>query len=63
MIHHQFSAIAEAQRSVDEYEKRASHLVEGTRMANYVKGNRLKLQEPADLIVSFREGKGPVVQG
>jgi hypothetical protein len=32
--------------------------VEGTRMANYVKGNRLKLQDPADLIASFHEGKG-----
>jgi ABC-type Fe3+ transport system substrate-binding protein len=36
-------ASPEAQRIVDKYEKRSSHLVEGTRMANYVKGNRLKL--------------------
>jgi hypothetical protein len=36
----------------------SSHLVEGTRMANYVKENRLKLQDPGDLIASFHEGKG-----
>src|SRR2546430_17330840 len=40
-----FMAFPEAQRIVDKYEKRSSHLVEGTRMANYVKENRLKLQE------------------
>jgi hypothetical protein len=27
-------------------------------MASYVKGNRLKRQDPADLITSFHEGKG-----
>ena len=53
-----FMASAEAQRIVDKYEKRSSHLVEGTRMANYVKENRLKLQSPGDLIASFHEGKG-----
>ena len=53
-----FMASPEAQRIVDKYEKRSSHLVEGTRMANYVKANRLKLQDPADLIASFHEGKG-----
>ena len=53
-----FMASVEAQRIVDKYEKRSSHLVEGTRMANYVKENRLKLQSPGDLIASFHEGKG-----
>jgi ABC-type Fe3+ transport system substrate-binding protein len=51
-----FMAFPEAQRIVDKYEKRSSHLVKGTRMANYVKENRLKLQDSADLIASFHEG-------
>jgi hypothetical protein len=51
-------ASPEAQRIVDKYEKRSSHLVEGTRMAKYVKENRLKLQGASDLIASFHEGKG-----
>jgi hypothetical protein len=33
-------------------------LVAGTRMANYVKENRLKLQSAAELIASYHEGKG-----
>ena len=53
-----FMASPEAQRIVEKHEKRSSHLVEGTRMANYVKENRLKLQDPGDLIASFHEGKG-----
>jgi ABC-type Fe3+ transport system substrate-binding protein len=53
-----FMASPEAQRIGDKYEKRSSHLVEGTRMAKYVKENRLKLQSASDLIASFHEGKG-----
>ena len=53
-----FMASPEAQRIVDKYEKRSSHLVEGTRMAGYVKENRLKLQPAGDLIALFHEGKG-----
>jgi iron(III) transport system substrate-binding protein len=53
-----FMASPEAQRIVDKYEMRSSHLVEGTRMANYVKENRLKLQDAGELIASFHEGKG-----
>jgi ABC-type Fe3+ transport system substrate-binding protein len=53
-----FMASPEAQRIVEKYEKRSSHLVEGTRMANYVKENRLKLADPGDLIASFHEGTG-----
>jgi len=53
-----FMASPEAQRIVEKYEKRSSHLVEGTRMANYIKENRLKLQSPGDLIASFHEGTG-----
>ena len=53
-----FMASPEAQRIVEKYEKRSSHLVEGTRMAKYVKENRLKLADPGDLIASFHEGTG-----
>src|SRR5262245_24751892 len=53
-----FMAAPEGQRIVDKYEKRSSHLVEGTRMANYVKENRLNLQSAGDLIALFHEGKG-----
>jgi ABC-type Fe3+ transport system substrate-binding protein len=47
-----------AHPNLAKYEKRSSHLVEGTRMAKYVKENRLKLQGASDLIASFHEGKG-----
>jgi ABC-type Fe3+ transport system substrate-binding protein len=53
-----FMASPEAQRIIDKYEKRSSHLVVGTRMANYVQDNRLKLQSAAELIASYHEGKG-----
>jgi ABC-type Fe3+ transport system substrate-binding protein len=53
-----FMASPEAQRIVEKYEQRSSHLVPGTRMAQYVKENRLKLQSPGDLIASYHEGKG-----
>jgi hypothetical protein len=42
--------------------KRDKHRCRGsgelTRMANYVKENRLKLQSAGDLIALFHEGKG-----
>jgi hypothetical protein len=44
--------------NVEKYEQRSSHLVAGTRMAKYVKENRLKLQSASDLIASYHEGKG-----
>jgi ABC-type Fe3+ transport system substrate-binding protein len=53
-----FMASPEAQRIVEKYEQRSSHLVSGTRMAKYVRENRLKLASAADLIASFHEGKG-----
>jgi len=53
-----FMASPEAQRVVEKYEQRSSHLVAGTRMAKYVKENRLKLQSASDLIASYHEGKG-----
>jgi ABC-type Fe3+ transport system substrate-binding protein len=53
-----FMASPEAQRIVERYEQRSSHLVAGTRMAKYVKDNRLKLQGAGELIASFHEGKG-----
>jgi ABC-type Fe3+ transport system substrate-binding protein len=53
-----FMASPDAQRIVERYEKRSSHLVEGTRMAKYVKENRLKLQDQAELIASYQGGTG-----
>jgi len=53
-----FMASPEAQRIVEKYEQRSSHLVSGTRMAKYVKENRLKLQSAGELIASYHEGKG-----
>ncbi|HEX2930163.1 MAG TPA: ABC transporter substrate-binding protein [Candidatus Binatia bacterium] len=53
-----FMASPEAQRIVEKYEQRSSHLVEGTRMNKYVKENRLRLQGAAELISSYHEGKG-----
>jgi len=53
-----FMASPEAQRVVEKYEQRSSHLVAGTRMAKYVKENRLKLQSAGELIASYHEGKG-----
>jgi ABC-type Fe3+ transport system substrate-binding protein len=53
-----FMASPEAQLVVEKHEQRSSHLVEGTRMARYVKENRLKLQSAAELIAAFHDGKG-----
>jgi ABC-type Fe3+ transport system substrate-binding protein len=53
-----FMASPEAQRVVEKYEQRSSHLVPGTRMAKYVKENRLKLQSAEELIASYHEGSG-----
>jgi len=53
-----FMASPEAQRIVEKYEQRSSHLVSGTRMAKYVKENRLKLQGATELITSYHEGSG-----
>jgi iron(III) transport system substrate-binding protein len=53
-----FAASPEAQRIIERHTKRSSHLVEGTRMDNYVKEKRLNLQDPGPLIASYQEGKG-----
>jgi iron(III) transport system substrate-binding protein len=53
-----FMASPQAQRIVEKYEKRSSHLVVGTRMAKYVRENRLKLQDQAELIASYQGGTG-----
>jgi len=53
-----FMASPEAQRLVEKYEQRSSHLVPGTLMAKYVRENHLKLQTAAELISSYHEGKG-----
>ena len=45
-----FMASKEAQDILDKLDFRSSHLVEGTRMAKYLRQNPVKLQEPKDSI-------------
>ena len=45
-----FMASKEAQDIIDRYDFRSSHLVDGTRMAKYLRQNPVKLQEPKDSI-------------
>jgi iron(III) transport system substrate-binding protein len=48
-----FMASKEAQDLLDKYDFRSSHLVEGTRMAKYLRQNPIKLQEPKDSIAYY----------
>jgi ABC-type Fe3+ transport system substrate-binding protein len=45
-----FMASKEAQDILDKYDFRSSHLVEGTRMAKYLRQNPIKIQESKDSI-------------
>ena len=48
-----FMASKEGQDILDKYDFRSSHLVEGTRMAKYLRQNPIKLQEPKDSIAYY----------
>src|SRR5215470_17716433 len=48
-----FMASKEAQDILDKLDFRSSHLVEGTRMAKYLRQNPIKLQEPNDSIAYY----------
>src|SRR4029453_18319303 len=48
-----FMASKEAQDILDKLDFRSSHLVEGTRMAKYLRQNPIKLQEPKDSIAYY----------
>jgi ABC-type Fe3+ transport system substrate-binding protein len=51
-----FMAAKEAQAVLQKYESRSSHLVEGTMMAKYLRGNRIKVQEPKESIDYYLKG-------
>lgn len=50
-----FMTTREAQSVLEKQDYRSSHLVEGTLMAKYVKGNKLKLQDPKELNEVFQK--------
>jgi ABC-type Fe3+ transport system substrate-binding protein len=52
-----FMASKEAQNIIDKLDFRSSHLVEGTRMAKYLRENPIKLQEPKDSIAYYLQGE------
>ena len=52
-----FMASKEAQGILDKLDFRSSHLVEGTRMAKYLRENPVKLQEAKDSIAFYLKGE------
>ena len=54
-----FMTTREAQAVLEKYDWRSSHLVDGTLMAKYVKSNRIKLQDPAELNEIFMKDDAP----
>jgi len=52
-----FMASKEAQDILDKLDFRSSHLVEGTRMAKYLRQNPIKLQESKDSIGYYLQGE------
>jgi iron(III) transport system substrate-binding protein len=53
-----FMISKEGQALIEKHELRSSHLVEGSRMAKYLRDNRIKLQEPKDLFNFYLKGGG-----
>jgi iron(III) transport system substrate-binding protein len=53
-----FMISKEAQAILDKYDFRTSHLVEGTRMANYLRDHKQKLQDPNELFAFYLKGGG-----
>jgi ABC-type Fe3+ transport system substrate-binding protein len=52
-----FMASKEAQNIIDKLDFRSSHLVEGTRMARYLRENPIKLQAPKESIAYYLQGE------
>lgn len=52
-----FMASQEAQAILDKLDFRSSHLVEGTRMAKYLRSNPIKLQEAKDSIAFYLQAE------
>jgi iron(III) transport system substrate-binding protein len=57
-----FMASREAQSIIDKLDFRSSHLVEGTRMAKYLRDNPVKLQEPKESIAYYLQGEDSGLQ-
>lgn len=53
-----FMASKEAQAIVERYDGRTTHLIEGTRLAKYLRENRIKLQNPAEAMAAYLKGEG-----
>ena len=53
-----FMTSKEAQVIVEKYDGRTTHLLEGTRLAKYLRENRIKLQNPADAKAAYLKSEG-----
>jgi ABC-type Fe3+ transport system substrate-binding protein len=53
-----FMTSKEAQAIVEKYDGRTTHLVEGTRLAKYLRENRIKLQNPAEAMAAYLKSEG-----
>jgi ABC-type Fe3+ transport system substrate-binding protein len=54
-----FMTTREAQAVMEKHDWRSSYLVDGTLMAKYVKSNKIKLQDPAELNEIFMKDDAP----
>jgi len=53
-----FMISKEGQAIIEKHELRSSHLVESSRMAKYLRDNKIKLQDPKDLFNFYLKGGG-----
>jgi ABC-type Fe3+ transport system substrate-binding protein len=53
-----FMISREGQALIEKHEFRSSHLVEGSRIAKYLRENKIKLQEPKELFNFYLKGGG-----
>jgi ABC-type Fe3+ transport system substrate-binding protein len=53
-----FMVSKEAQAILDKHESRSSHLVEGSRMATYLRDHKVTLQDPKELFSFYLKGGG-----
>ena len=54
-----FMTTREAQAVIEKHDWRSSYLVDGTLMAKYVRGNKIKLQDPRELNELFMRDDAP----
>ena len=54
-----FMSTCEAQAVIEKHDWRSSYLVDGTLMAKYVRGNKIKLQDPRELNEVFMKDDTP----